>query len=129
KVNASNNQVEDRVAIIESDLFSQMPEGTSFDWIIFNPPYLPASDDVESPATKLQTEGGPSGLRVIRRFLEQVPSYLNKEGRVFFIASSLSPLKFIARLSKGEKWKLYQRQVKHAFFEDIILFELQLPEC
>jgi release factor glutamine methyltransferase len=125
--NADTNGINDRVDIFESNLFDNVPAEAHFDWIIFNPPYLPASGDLESPAVQIQTEGGPSGLRVTRQFLAQVARFLNDRGKVFFIASSLSPLKFLARLCKGYHSILEPRRVKHAFFEDIILYEQEFP--
>jgi len=70
---------------IKSDLFKNIEN--SFDLIIFNPPYLPESKyDKEKDTT-----GGKRGDETILRFLKQVKKYLNKNGKIFLLMSSLTP--------------------------------------
>lgn len=125
--NAMALKVTDRVGIHVSNLFWNVPKGMTFDWVVFNPPYLPATGEVEDSAIVRQTEGGPSGLRVIRHFLGEVTEFLKPNSRVFFIASSLSPLKVLERVCARKQVQLWRRRVDHVFFEDVILFECQFP--
>lgn len=75
------------IKAIESDLFSEV-EG-KFDTIIFNPPYLP-EDDREDEESKKITTGGKNGNELIERFLKQAKNYLQKEGIILIVFSSLS---------------------------------------
>ncbi|SCI37424.1 MULTISPECIES: peptide chain release factor N(5)-glutamine methyltransferase [unclassified Romboutsia] len=87
KINAINNNVDDRVTFIKSDLFSAIENtDTQFDVIVSNPPYIPKKDietlhiqvkDYE-PYTAL--EGGEDGLDFYREITEQSRKYLKENG-------------------------------------------------
>jgi len=83
--NAARHAVADRLTLIESDVFENMPE-ERFNTIVSNPPYVPRRD-VESlqaevrdfePVTSL-SDGG-DGLGIVRRIIEGSPSRLSKGG-------------------------------------------------
>ncbi|OLS12903.1 MAG: putative methyltransferase [Promethearchaeota archaeon CR_4] len=124
EVNARRHNIRNRIAILESNLFEKIPQEQKFDWIIFNPPYLPASGELESTALREQTEGGESGLKIIRQFLVKLPTFLKKAGKAFFIASSLSSLSELESISEKMYLLLERKKSIHLFFEDIILFEV-----
>ncbi len=124
QANALRHQVQDRIIFLESNLFEKFPPGIRFDWILFNPPYLPASGELESLDLQQQTEGGASGLEVTRLFLEKLPVFLQRTGVAFFIASSLSSLEELEILCKKKQLHLERKKSIHFFFEDIILFEV-----
>jgi release factor glutamine methyltransferase len=69
-----------------SDLFSCV-EGV-FDWIIFNPPYLPS----EGGADEASWSGGAEGGSLIRRFLAEARCYLKPAGSILMVYSSLTSL-------------------------------------
>jgi len=123
QANARRHQVYDRITILESNLFKKIPQEQKFDWIVFNPPYLPASGELESIELQQQTEGGKSGLEIIRRFLEKLPPFLKKTGKAYFIASSLSSLSELEITCQRTHIQLELKKSIHFFFEDIILFE------
>jgi len=75
------------------DLFSVLDSKDSFDVIIFNPPYLPTSKEElvgGSGWFDKAVSGGLNGLDVIERFIKQVSVFLKKNGKVYFVFSSLS---------------------------------------
>lgn len=87
--NAGRHQVIDRLQLVESDLFSAVDSATQFDAIFSNPPYVAAPDlallqrEVKhEPRTAL--DGGPDGLAVIRRLLNQAPEFLRPDGYLVF---------------------------------------------
>ena len=67
----------------KSDLFSNV--NGKFDVIIFNPPYLPSSKYKD-----IALDGGKRGYEVIERFLKDAGKYLNKNGIILLLYSSLS---------------------------------------
>ena len=86
--NAKLNGVSDRLTLIESDVFANVPD-EEFDAIVSNPPYVPRLDldslqaevrDFE-PVTSL-SDGG-DGLSIIRRIVDGAPSRLKKGGCLF----------------------------------------------
>ncbi len=103
----------------QSNLFSNVLE--KFDWIIFNPPYLP--EDIEEPEdSKLATTGGVEGNEIIVEFLRQTKDHLNHGGKVLILISSLT----------GESEEIFQgynyKELEELdlFFEELYVFELSL---
>ena len=70
--------------VIETNLFENIYE--KYDFIIFNPPYLP--DNPKDPQPSL--DGGPTGREMLDQFLEDAPTYLNKGGEILFVQSSIT---------------------------------------
>lgn len=94
-----------------------------FDLIIFNPPYLP-EDKHEPTDSKPATTGGKKGSEIIIRFLEQAKNYLNKNGKIFLITSSLS--KKIDFFNFGYKEK--EIGSEKLFFERLCLWEIKVKD-
>ena len=68
----------------------EMP-ADGFDVILFNPPYLPTSDDEKIDGwINYAFDGGPSGRDSIDRFLADAGNYLAKEGIILMLISSLT---------------------------------------
>ena len=72
---------------IISDLFANV-KGT-FDVIIFNPPYLPETEEEDSESRQITT-GGTYGHEVLERFLKEAKNFLAKEGQILIVVSSLT---------------------------------------
>ncbi len=97
------------VKFVLSDLFERV-EG-KFDWIIFNPPYLPPSKYDRGIDT---TDNG-----VIQRFLSEAKNYLKENGKILILLSSLNPV-----FDDSYEWiKLDELNVG---FEKLYVFELKL---
>jgi release factor glutamine methyltransferase len=75
-----------KMRFILSDLFSCV-EGV-FDWIVFNPPYLPS----EGGADEASWAGGKDGGSIIRRFLAEAHGHLKPGGSILIVYSSLTGL-------------------------------------
>ena len=77
------------VTFLRGDLFAPVA-GRRFDLIAANLPYIPEGDRENLPPNVIGYEpaealfGGADGLDIIARALEQAPSYLNPNGRIFF---------------------------------------------
>lgn len=72
-----------RVRLLAGDLFGPLGSlGGSLDMIVANPPYLPSGIiptlpvEVERFEPHLALDGGPDGLRVLRRLVAQAPRFL-----------------------------------------------------
>ncbi len=99
-----------------SDLFSNVKG--KFDLIIFNPPYLPNDQLVKDKAL----DGGKKGYELIERFLNQVNSHLNKNGKILLIFSSLTNKKKINSLIKKNNLKFKELEKQKFFFEELYLY-------
>lgn len=77
----------DRIEFCVGDLFDGL-DCDRFDWILFNPPYLPS----EGSADECSWSGGESGDEVIRRFLSNAAEHLDPGGAILMVYSSLTGL-------------------------------------
>jgi len=85
----------------QGDLFEPL-SGERFDHIVFNPPYFFGEPDSHPLGTALF---GGSELQLLRRFLAQMPAFLNDGGTGWMVLSDLEPR---ARTLLGEAWILDQ---------------------
>jgi release factor glutamine methyltransferase len=78
--NAVRHKVDDRIELIESNLFANV-EG-KFDLIVSNPPYIPAEDidalqiEVRDYEPHTALSGGLGGLDIVRRLINESPTHL-----------------------------------------------------
>jgi release factor glutamine methyltransferase len=104
---------------IYSDLFENIHN--KFDIIIFNPPYLP-EDFREPKSSKLNTTAGKKGNEIILRFLKQAKDFLEKDGILFLITSSLSEEVDFGKLGYESK----EIGCEKLFFERLCIWELKI---
>jgi len=82
--NIADYGLEDRVTLYQGDLFGPLA-GKRYDLIISNPPYVDAEGMAALPQEcraepKVAFDGGPDGLDIIRRILEQAKRHLTPHG-------------------------------------------------
>lgn len=101
---------------VQSDLFKNIKR--KFDLIIFNAPYLPL-DKREDRESRIETTGGLRGDEISLRFLKEAKKRLKKNGKIFLLISSLTPIKRIKKF----KPKLVAR--KKIWFEELKILEFE----
>ena len=87
KKNAINNNVDDKIDFVKSDLFSAIKDmNIQFDVIVSNPPYIPKKE-IETLHTQVKDyepynalEGGEDGLDFYRDITKQSIDYLKQNG-------------------------------------------------
>ena len=83
--------LEGRVRVVESDLFEGLERepdrgaGAGYDLVVSNPPYVPDEEMAGLPSEflaepALALAGGPDGLDVVGRIVEEAPRWLAPEG-------------------------------------------------
>ncbi len=87
KQNLREHDLQDRILLIESDLFDRIP-AQSFDVIVTNPPYVDAEDmarlgEEYAFEPELGLRAGEDGLALVDRILAQAADYLDDEGMLF----------------------------------------------
>ncbi len=102
QVNAHFHQVEEQVLFIQSDLLTGT--GRPLDMICANLPYIPTTAlrqlSVYGKEPELALDGGPDGLRQIRRLLQAAPRHLAQTGMLLLeIESGQGPA--VMALSRG----------------------------
>lgn len=99
---------------IKTNLFSNIKN--KFDLITFNAPYLPL-DPREPKSSRIATTGGKRGDEISLEFLRQAKKHLNKNGKIFLLISSLTPMNRIKKF----KHKIVAR--KKIFMEELRILE------
>ncbi len=108
-----------KIKFLCSDLFEKIKG--KFDTIIFNPPYLPQ----ELKLKGLTIEGGKKGYEVIERFLNKVNKFLNPDGIILMVFSSLTNKEQVEKFIRDNLLEFQQLEKAHIFFEDIYVYLLK----
>lgn len=86
--NAVKNEVQNKIQIIQSDMFSKLKK-YKFDIIVSNPPYI-ETEVIKTLSQEVQKEpiialdGGADGLKFYKKILENVADYLKPNGYILF---------------------------------------------
>ena len=78
--------VRGKIVFTRSDMFGCVEGG--YDWIVFNPPYLPS----EGAADEASWAGGETGGEAVRRFLREAKRFLVRGGSILLVYSDRSGL-------------------------------------
>jgi len=84
QINVTQHEANDRVTIIQSDLFTNL-SSKQYDIIVSNPPYVDA-EDISGMSSEFHHEpelglsSGEDGLECTRKILNQAASHLTAEG-------------------------------------------------
>ena len=88
KKNALLLDVSDNTSFICSDLFSAIQKSAKFDLILANLPYIPSEElntlmrDVRDFEPEIALDGGEGGIEIYKRFIDELPHYLKRNGHV-----------------------------------------------
>jgi len=104
---------------VRSDLFSNVKG--KFDLIIFNPPYL-QEDNSEDNETRLAVSGGKKGYELIESFLKEVKNYLNDNGKILLLFSSLTNKNKVDKIIKENELKFRLVESERLFFEVLYIY-------
>ena len=95
-----------------------------FDTIIFNPPYLPDELKVKD----LTLEGGKKGYEAIERFLSEVNEFLNPDGIILIVFSSLTKKEKVDEFIRNNLLEFELLEKQHYFFEDLHVYKIWSSE-
>lgn len=84
EINIEEYGLQDRMTLIQSDLYEKVPE-KKYDLIITNPPYVNSSSMKKLPAEYLHEpqnalDGGHDGMDLVRQIIFKARQYLNDDG-------------------------------------------------
>lgn len=85
QMNIEAHEMLEQVFPIKSDLFEAIPEGTKYDLIVSNPPYVDQEDLDSMPGEyhhepRMALEAGDDGLELAHRIIAQAADYLSDDG-------------------------------------------------
>lgn len=94
-INVRRHRLTRRIQLHRGDLLRALPPG-KYDLIVCNPPYEPSDlVDAQSPEfaaePRMAHDGGPDGLKLIRRLLRQARTRLNPNGLIALEVGGLQP--------------------------------------
>ena len=83
--NVAEYQMQDRITLLQSDLYDALPAGARYDLIVSNPPYVNAGSMAELPPEYLREPqmalaGGADGMDLVRRIVDGARSRLKPRG-------------------------------------------------
>jgi len=84
-INIEKHGMQDRVELVNSDVFQNLPAAQQFDVIVSNPPYVDAADMAALTPEFLHEPGealaaGVDGLDIVRQILQQAADFLSPQG-------------------------------------------------
>ena len=107
------------VPAVRTDLVAGID--ADFDLVVFNPPYLPSTDDTPDDAMSQALGGGETGRETAERFLDEVRRVLAPEGRVLLVTSSLSG---VEEFEQREGFHVERVATERYFFEELVVLRL-----
>jgi release factor glutamine methyltransferase len=111
------------IEVIRADLFAGMR--ADFDLILFNPPYLPTTDDERTGGwIDHALDGGETGRETIDRFLEDLGAHLSPDGRALLLVSTLTGLKEVKEKATAEGLNVQEVASGRCFFEQLYVLRL-----
>lgn len=119
------------VEVIRTDLFRGLKpgrRGSSFDLILFNPPYLPTSEDEKVPGwLNYAFDGGTSGRETLDRFLDEVRDYLKPEGKILVLISSITGFEAVKEKMMRQGFEVNVVRRKKVSFEELMVVRGKPP--
>lgn len=88
--NITKHGMNQRIQLLQGDLFSPLPPGTKYDLIVSNPPYVSQTElktleaDVRDHEPMAALDGGEDGLDIIRLLINEAPHWLRQGGWLLF---------------------------------------------
>jgi len=115
------------IKTIETDMFSNITE--KYDYIYFNPPYLPHEDIDDELAKKTPElarawDGGKEGRKYIDIFLNEYREHLNGGGKAYLLNSSLNDITKTTDSLDKQNVKYAMVGKKELFFEKLYIYEI-----
>ena len=101
----------------KGNLFDCLKKEERFDVIVFNPPYV-----ISEKKKYTDLDGGIKGREILDEFLKGFAAYLEKEGKCFFLQSSLNGEEESTELLENQGFKTKVVARKKLFFEELLVF-------
>ena len=86
KINCILNNVENKVTVKRIDVFNNYIFDKQYDYIISNPPFIPINENCNYP---LAGKAGEKGIDFIKNFIDIMPNFLNKNGKLIISGQCL----------------------------------------
>ena len=118
--NVSRHEVGNQIEFRAGAFFGSDAEGSLFDLVVSNPPYVTSEEYNDLPATVREYEprialvGGDEGTEVIEQLLEKSVSRVRVGGAVVIEISPMIEGRLTAVIENSEAWQLHQVYKDHS---------------
>jgi len=123
KLNAEVHGVADRVDVRLGDLFKPIKKNEKFDVIVFNAPYLPSAPSERKTWIGRAWAGGPTGRKLIDRFIMEASRYLKADGKILLVQSSLANIDETVKKFRKVDFEAEVIAEKKVAFETIVVIQ------
>lgn len=86
RFNAVLNYVDNKMEVIQGDLYSAIDNNQQFDYILSNPPFIPIPENVPFPVCG---DGGVDGMQIIRNIIKGYSKHLKPHGQAIMIGQAI----------------------------------------
>lgn len=125
KKNVTLHNIDSLVDVRQGNLFEPIRPAEKYALLAFNPPYLPGTKD--DPAFDPTWTGGEKGYEITEKFIAQCTHYIQADGRLLLIQSSLSEPDRIQTRLEQLFHTVQLKEEKAFFFERLLLFSARKP--
>jgi len=101
----------------KGNLFDCLKKEERFDVIVFNPPYV-----ISEEKKYADLDGGIKGRNILDEFLKSFAVHLEKDGKCFFLQSSLNGEEESTELLEEQGFETKVVARKKLFFEELLVF-------
>jgi len=123
KFNARINDVDHLTCFVCGDATTALRDKCDFDVIVMNPPYLPSTGDPR--IDELSWNGGSDGTSLIAKIIDDLDRLLSKNGKLYFVFSSLSDIAKIMSRLKAVSFNSAILAKRKLWFEELFLVEVK----
>jgi release factor glutamine methyltransferase len=116
--NAKLNGVEDKVSVLQGDLFSPLSNNEKFDIILFTPPYLKGFVKTHFDHALFDQDKA-----LAKRFFTDAKKYLKENGYVQMIYSSIAEPEKILKITEALGWGHTVIARNKKLFEEFIIYK------
>ena len=109
QLNAGRHGVAERITFVESGNFARLPNGTQFELIISNPPYIPTAEigalqpEVRDYDPHQALDGGSDGLKFYRQLAAEAGPFLKSTGKIM-VELGDGQAEFVREIFQCQKW-------------------------
>jgi release factor glutamine methyltransferase len=126
RINVTLNNMVKRVEIRQGNLWDALNPNERFSLILFNPPYLPIPEtETNTGILEKAWNGGENGREIVEAFLAKIDHFLEREGCIQMVLSSLSGIEKILSYAEKKGFQVEKKKEKKFFFEKLFLINLK----
>jgi release factor glutamine methyltransferase len=124
--NAARHKVSDRIDFHQGDGFAAVGQGSRFDLIVSNPPYIATGEiqtlepEVRDHEPRVALDGGPDGLDFYRRIAAEAGDFLRPGGRVMLELNDTGGPD-VGKIFKQKGWKVEAVEPDYNQFQRIFI--------